>query len=124
MHLHTFEDLLLAAALQQQPQRLLLTFARAEVDPESGGRRTLVPAMCVDKQVGDLDTFANLAQEAATTGLDWDVVLVTTLSGSTGQLPDARRTDDALNAMVAAVRAGNLQRFVGFDRDGGVLQFH
>ena len=65
MQIANFEQLLIAAAVQPQPQRLLMTFALAEAEPEAtAGRTTLVPVMCVDKQVGELDTFANLAEEA------------------------------------------------------------
>lgn len=127
MHIDSFESLLVAAAVQSQPQQLLLTFTAAEAQPGShglGAPRTLVPVMCVSKQVGELDTFNNLAEEAGKMGAHWDVVLVTTLSGSGGRLPDAKRTDEAQQAAIAAIRAGQLERFLAFDRDGGILQFH
>lgn len=128
MQIATFEELLVAAAVQPQPQRLLMTFAVAEPEPEpdhpaSAPRRTtLVPVMCVDKQVGELDTFANLAEESERMGQEWDVLLVTSLSGQNGRLPDTRQTDDALRQMVELVRAGQMERLLAFDRSGDLLR--
>ena len=97
MQINSFEDLILAAAMQAQPQRLLIAFAVAEAEPDpapgAAGRTTLVPVMCVDKQVGELDTYANLVAEAQTMGQPWDVMLISTLSGQNGVLPDPQRTD-------------------------------
>lgn len=125
MNIATFEELLIAAAIQSQPQRLLLTFARAEAEPDARpgapARSTLVPVMCVDKQVGELDTFGNLAEEAQHMGQPWDVVLITTLSGQSGRLPDAARTDAALNQMLLHIQQGKLDRMLAFDRSGDLL---
>ena len=124
MNIATFEELLIAAAVQQQPQRLLMTFAVAEPESgaASGGRTTLVPVMCVDKQVGELDTFDNLAEEARRMGQAWDVVLVTSLSGQGGRLPDAAQTDAALNLMVQSIQNGKMDRLLAFDRGGDLLR--
>jgi hypothetical protein len=125
MNIATFEELLIAAAIQSQPQRLLLTFARAEPEPDAKpgapARSTLVPLMCVDKQIGELDTFANLAEESRHMGQAWDVVLVTTLAGQSGRLPDAARTDAALNQMIQRIQQGKLDRMLAFDRAGDLL---
>jgi hypothetical protein len=122
MQIATFEELLLAAAVQPQPQRLLLTFAVAEAEPDAApGRSTLVPVMCVDKQVGELDTFANLMEEAQAMGRAWDVVLITSLSGRDGRLPDTRRTDAALNQMILQIQQGRMERLMAFDRAGALL---
>ena len=127
MNIDSFEGLLVAAALQQEPQQLLLAFAVAENEPgpvsgRDAVRQTLVPVMCVAKQVGELDTFANLAEEAGNMGAHWDVVLVSTLGGSAGQLPDSRRTDAALQQMIGLIQAGDMARFVAFDRSGDMLR--
>jgi hypothetical protein len=125
MQIATFEELLIAAAVQPQPQRLLMTFALAEAEPQaSAGRTTLVPVMCVDKQVGELDTFANLAEEAENMGQEWDVLLVTSLSGQNGVLPDHQQTDDALREMVQIIRQGQMERMLAFDRSGDLLRHH
>lgn len=127
MNITSFEDLLVAAALQPEQQRLLLTFTAAEAEPGSApgapARTTLVPIMCVDKQIGQLDTFNNLVQEAAQMGQHWDILLVTTLSGTATQLPDEQKTEAALNKMVNAIRDGDLGRFLAFDRSGDLLQY-
>jgi len=127
MNIATFEELLIAAAVQPQPQRLLLTFARAEAEPDAApgtpARSTLVPVMCVDKQVGELDTFGNLAEEAQHMGQPWDVVLITTLSGQSGLLPDAARTDAALNQMLLHIQQGKLERMLAFDRSGDLMAY-
>ena len=123
MNIATFEELLIAAAVQPQPQRLLMTFAVAEPEENGApGRATLVPVMCVDKQVGELDTFANLAEEAGHMGQPWDVLLVTTLSGQGGLLPDHKQTDAALNKMLSAIKNGQMDRLLAFDRSGDLLQ--
>lgn len=126
MNIATFEELLLAAAVQRQPQRLLMTFAVAEPEsdaaPGAPARTTLVPVMCVDKQVGELDTFDHLAEEARRTGQAWDVLLVTSLSGQGGRLPDAAQTDAALNLMVQSIQNGKMDRLLAFDRGGDLLR--
>lgn len=126
MNIDSFEDLLVAAAMQDEPQRLLLAFAAAEAEPgpvQGAPRQTLVPVMCVAKQVGELDTFANLAQEAQAMNTHWDVMLVSTLGGRGGLLPDSARTDAALQQMIGAIQAGQMARLLAFDRAGDLLRF-
>ncbi|MYM33456.1 hypothetical protein GTP38_03780 [Duganella sp. FT94W] len=127
MNIATFEELLIAAAVQPEQQRLLLTFAVAEPEPDTTpgvrARTTLVPVMCVDKQVAELDTFANLAEEAKRMGQNWDVLLVTTLSGTASQLPDNEQTEAALRKMIKAIRHGQMERLLAFDRGGDLLQY-
>lgn len=128
MHINSFEDLILAAAMQAQPQRLLIAFAIAEAEPDpapgKAGRTTLVPVMCVDKQVGELDTYANLVAEAQTMGQPWDVMLISTLSGQNGVLPDPQRTDAAFNQMLGHIQQGQMERMLAFDRSGDLLRYH
>ena len=126
MNIDSFEGLLVAAAMQDEPQRLLLAFAASEAEPgptAAAPRQTLVPVMCVAKQVGELDTFANLEAEAGKMGVHWDVVLVSTLSGVAGLLPDSGRTDAALQKMVGYIQAGQMERFAAFGRGGAVLHY-
>lgn len=126
MNIRSFEDLLIAAALQLTPQRLLLAFAIAEPEPAPAPgtppRSTLVPVMCVDKQVGELDTFGNLTEEARRTGQAWDVLLVSSLSGQPGRLATPQQTDAALDSMVQAIRHGQMDGMLAFDRDGELLR--
>ena len=126
MNIDSFEGLLVAAAMQDEPQRLLLAFAASEAEPgptAAAPRQTLVPVMCVAKQVGELDTFANLEAEASKMGKHWDVVLVSTLGGAGGLLPDSKRTDAALEKMVSYIRSGQMDRFAAFGRGGAVLHY-
>jgi hypothetical protein len=127
MNIATFEELLIAAALQPQQQRLLMTFAAAEPEPDAApgtpARTTLVPVMCVDKQAGELDTFDNLAEEASRMGQEWDVLLVTTLSGTASQPPGREQTDAALRKMITAIRHGQMGNLLAFDRSGDLLQY-
>ena len=99
MSISSFEDLLLGAAQQPDPQRMLFVFAEKglpEDSPagqvekfraESGG--TLSPVVCVDKAVTDVNSFAALVQESETTGQHWDIVLVACLAGKKGSAPSA-----------------------------------
>ena len=74
MNISSFDDLLVAARQQVEPQRLLFVFASAELPPDStaaqrehflaGQGGALVPVMCVDKIPGELLTFADLVQES------------------------------------------------------------
>lgn len=128
MLINSFEDLLLAAAMQTVPQRLLIAFAQAEAEPDAAPgappRTTLVPVMCVDKQVGELDTFAHLVEESQAMGQRWDVMLISTLSGQDGVLPDPQRTEAALNMMLGQIQQGQMERMLAFDRSGDLLHHH
>jgi hypothetical protein len=132
MNISTFEDLLLAARAQTQPQRLLLVFAGAtlpdDATPEqrarfdAGESGELAPLMCVDKDPFALDGFDALAAEALAFGQPWVLVFAAALSGSAGQAPAEARVADALQRMVEAVRAGELGNFIPFDRQGHAVQ--
>ena len=131
MQLEHFDDLLLAARSQTQPQRLLLLFAVAELpedataqqraDFAAGHGGALVPAMCVDKDPDELTGFAALAQEAAQMGAPWHMVFVSTLSGSQGQPPAAERVETALNHMVSALQQGAIGNMLPFNREGDAV---
>ena len=80
MDITHFDDFLAAARQQNEPQRLLFTFAVAELPGdanaaqkaafERGEGGALVPAVCVDKALDELSTFAAFAQEAEQFSLD------------------------------------------------------
>ena len=57
-------------------------------------------------------------------GQEWDVLLVTSLSGQNGVLPNPQQTDDALREMVQIVRQGQMDRLLAFDRSGDLLRHH
>lgn len=132
MDISHFNDLLQAARLQSEPQRLLLVFAGASLPADAtaaqragfdaGQSGELAPLMCVDKDPGALTDFAALAAEAATLGPDWALVFAAALSGQGGQPPSASRVDAALQRMVDAVKSGQLAGLIPFDRQGEAVQ--
>lgn len=133
MTLANFQDLLDACLQQPQPQRLLFTFARIElpaaateaqrarVQTRQGGN--LAPSLCVDKAPEEVASFAALVEESKTTGLDWDIVFVASLSGRAGIAPSTDEAAQPLRFMVNAINEGRVAEFAAFDRDGDVLQF-
>ena len=132
MDISHFDDLLQAARLQSEPQRLLLVFAEATLPAgasaeqraafEAGESGELAPLMCVDKDPHALASFEALAAEAAASGPGWALVFAAALSGQAGQPPSAARVDAALQQMVEAVRSGDLARLIPFDRSGSAVQ--
>jgi len=131
--IESFGDLLRAARAQAQPQQLLFVFAGAELPAgasaaqraafEAGEGGELVPLMCVDKPATELRSFEALAEEAARAGPPWAVVFSAALSGRSGQPPSAADTDAALQHMVEAIKAGRLDGFLPFGRDGLPVRF-
>ncbi len=133
MQLSSFNDLLRAARQQPEPQRLLFVFARVEL-PEAataeqrerferreGG--TLSPCLCVDKAPSEVASFEALAAESANTGLDWDLLFVSSLGGRAGIAPGSDEAAQPLRFMVNAINNGRVADFAVFDRDGGIVQF-
>ena len=74
MDISSFDDLLQAARMQPEPQRLLFVFAAVELPDdatpaqrarfEAGQGGALVPLMCVDKTPQELASFDVLVAEA------------------------------------------------------------
>ncbi len=128
MDISTFDDLLQAAREQADPQRLLLVFAGASLPEgataeqrarfDAGESGELAPLMCVDKDPHALADFQALVVEAATLGPAWALVFAAALSGRAGQAPSESQVDAALQRMVEAVRAGDLDRLIPFDGRG------
>lgn len=132
MDISSFDELLLAARGQSEPQRLLLVFAGAGLPAgatteqktrfEAGESGELAPLMCVDKDPHALADFQALLVESATLGPHWALVFAAALSGQQGLPPAAGVVDAALQRMVESVRSGELDRFVPFDREGHAVQ--
>jgi hypothetical protein len=128
MSLATFQDLLDAAGRQPEPQRLLFVFARVDLPEHATDEQrqryqqreggTLSPCLCVDKAPAEVVSFDALATESATTGQDWDIVFVGSLSGRAGIAPT-----QPLRFMLNAINNGRVADFAAFDRSGAVLQF-
>ena len=131
MQISTFDDLLNAARAQPMPQRLLLVFANAELpdectpqqrsDFQAGHGGALVPQMCVDKSPHELQSFAQLMQEASQFPGEWQVVLASTLTGSVNAEPEEAAIDQALEQMVASVKAGQMHNILVFDTHGDAM---
>ena len=125
MTIDSFATLLDAARARPETQLMLLTFAAMEAEPGMPDRQALTPVACVDKRAPDIASFAALADEAhgALGGAQWDVLLVSTLSGSALQWPDERQAEAALRAMIAAIRLGRMEKMLAFDRAGMPLRW-
>lgn len=128
MDICTFQDLLLAARQQLQPQRLLLVFAGATLPSdanaeqrarfEAGESGELAPLMCVDKDPRAVADFDALVTEAQAMEQPWALVFAAALCGVDGKAPADAAVSAALQRMVEAVRVGELANFIPFDREG------
>ena len=129
-----FDQLLHAASVQPEPQRLLFVFAGAELPPdatpaqreefEAGRGGTLHPLACVDKGLEELTSFDALVEEAGRASPGWRVVFMAGLPGLDGRAPTAAMVDSALEVMVEGVHSGKFGGFLALDRSGEPLAFH
>lgn len=116
----TFSELLKAAEEQEQPQRLLLLFAKA--DGQSGKKKgeqegSLSPVMCVDKLPEEITSFSALSEEADSISKEWDFMFVVGLSGENGNPPSPEDAEPYLNQMANNLATGqDLSQYVIFDR--------
>jgi hypothetical protein len=116
----TFEQLLVAATEQDEPQRLLLLFAKAESDTikkKDEQHGTLSPVMCVDKLPEEISSFKALSEEADAISTEWDFVITIGLSGKDGITPSTEDAEPFLNQMTNNLTSGqDLSQYVIFDR--------
>ena len=128
MTISSFDDLLSAARQQPLPQRLLFVFTSAELpddctpeqraDFEAGHGGALVPMACVDKSPHEIENFADLSAQAKAFGQPWVMVFAAALSGMAGVPPTSEEVRAPLDAMVEAIKAGDLGRFIPFNAQG------
>jgi hypothetical protein len=126
--METFDDLLAASSRQEQPQRLLLVFAVAELPEgastaqrlafEHGEGGHLRPTVCVDRLPAEIGSFAALQTEAAGIAGAWDMLFVAAMAGRGGHAPNADEAVQPLRMMVEQVRTGRLARFLAVRPDG------
>lgn len=128
MNISTFDELLQAARLQPEPQRLLFVFAdaqlpedataeqRASFEAAEGG--TLVPLMTAHKAPDELTGFQALADESCGFGPDWRIVFAAAMSGTGGKQPTSVDAEAALLRMVDAIKLGAIGALIPFDRHG------
>ncbi|NOQ36658.1 MAG: ribonucleotide reductase subunit alpha [Methylococcaceae bacterium] len=125
---------MLAAKQQPEPQRLLFVFLRTSLSKEakdkekqqfhSGQGGELQPIMCVDKNLDELGSFAELVEESKQMQQDWQIVLIAGLAGKNGRFPDASEAEQPLNIMVQTVeQGGDLSKYLAFDKEGTLIQF-
>ena len=133
MNIESFDDLIQAAALQTQPQRLLFVFAGADLPadctPEQresflqGQGGELVPLMYVDKLPQELPSFAALEEESRTFGKEWSIVFAAAMSGRDGHAPTSEDAEKPLLDMVEQIKQGSLYSFIPFNRQGETVSF-
>ena len=133
MNITCFSDLLHAAKIQPEPQRLLFVFAGAELPLAAsleqraqfanGEGGELAPLMCVDKAVDEVAHFDVLVAEAAEAGPPWAIVFTTALSGRAGKMPTPLDAQVPLQQMVDSIKAGRLDVMLPFNRRGESVQF-
>lgn len=120
-----FDDLLKAAHEQEDAQRLLLLFANAESESKkhkSTQRGTVSPVMCVDKLPQDIPSYTALIAEADKMSKDWNLVLITSLSGKGPVAPSTEDAEPVLNQMTNNLTSGqNIAQYVIFDREGNAV---
>lgn len=130
MNIASFDDLILAARSQAEPQRLLLVFTGSELPDDStpeqreafaqGRGGVLVPLMSVDKLPEELTSFADLVEESAQFAKDW--LLVFAAGFPLAHALTSEAADAPLQAMVEAIRRGDHASFISFDRSGEAMQ--
>lgn len=128
----SFDELLELALQQPDAQRLLLVLLRAEPEDEGTqhgdgdaieGKGTLQPVMATDREVDEELRLDALVEEADQSGLQWDLILVSSLSAAGGRMPTAEEADPHLKQMAEAVEAGaDLSGFAVFDRAGSPVE--
>lgn len=133
MNILCFADLLGAARSQPDPQRLLFVFAgsalpvdatepqRQQFERNQGGE--LTPLMCVDKAVDELTHFDALAAEAVQAGPPWSIMFAAAMSGRNGAAPSSAEARAPLQKMIDAIKSGQLNGMLPFDRHGDPVQF-
>lgn len=133
MLIQTFDDLLTTARQQPDAQRLLFVFAIAELPEDAsleqkkryrdGIGGALTPLMEVDKLPDELRDFEHLISESmefakGTRAEEWSMVFCAALGGD-GPRPPAREDADLpLRQMTNAIRMGEIDRYIVFDRMG------
>ncbi|MBL4942106.1 MAG: ribonucleotide reductase subunit alpha [Colwellia sp.] len=123
----TFKELLELTHQQEQPQRLIFLFAKAESkNPKKSKKHqqgTISPVMCVDKLPEELTTFTALKKEADSIEKDWTFVFIASLSGENGMTPSQDDAEPFLNKMANDVQTGNnVSRYVIYDREENPIE--
>lgn len=126
-----YNDLIKATESEDEPQRLLFVFCRAELPDdasadekaafERGEGGALTPVICVDKTPEEAPVFDALVDESRRTGQDWDVVFVAAMSGRGGIAPTSDEAQQPMTMMVEAIRLGSLGNYLPLDKSGNAV---
>jgi hypothetical protein len=132
VNISSFDDLLIAARAQLQPQRLLFVFAAIELPEDAtvaererfdrGEGGAFVPRMCVDKSPDEIKSFKLLTQEAGALCQTWGMVFAAAMAGAPGQPPTSEQAAAPLKKMVDDICAGRMHAYIPFGRDGQAVQ--
>lgn len=124
----SYSDLMQAVHQQDEPQRLLFVFCRAELPDdaseeekagfERGEGGALTPVVCVDKAPDEVSEFPVLVEESHQTGEGWDVVFVAAMSGRGGVAPSSDEAQQPLTMMVESIRLGHVGGYLPLDQNG------
>ncbi|WP_373000343.1 ribonucleotide reductase subunit alpha [Marinobacter sp.] len=127
----SYSDLIQASRSQQEAQRLLFVFCRAELPDdasaderaafERGEGGALTPVICVDKTPDEAPDFDALAEESRTTGQAWDVVFIAAMSGRGGMAPSTDEAQQPLTMMVESIRLGHISNYLPLDSQGNAV---
>ena len=134
MNIQSYQDLLQAAAMQPEPQRLLFVFAKAELPNgytdsqkqnfEQGQGGALAPVLCVDKLPEEVSAFQQLVTESAHTCIDWDIAFVSAMGGRGGFPPNSDEAVQPLQMMMQKIQGGMIADFLTFDKNGELVALY
>ncbi|MBC7183333.1 MAG: ribonucleotide reductase subunit alpha [Marinobacter sp.] len=127
----SYNDLIRASRSQQEAQRLLFVFCRAELPDEAseeekaaferGEGGALTPVICVDKTPDEAPDFQALVEESRATGQTWDVVFIAAMSGRGGMAPSTDEAQQPLTMMVESIRLGHIGNYLPLDAEGNAV---
>ncbi|AOY86697.1 ribonucleotide reductase subunit alpha [Marinobacter salinus] len=127
----SYSDLIHASRSQQEAQRLLFVFCRAELPDdaspeekaafERGEGGALTPVICVDKTPEEAPDFSALADESHATGQAWDVVFVAAMSGRGGVAPGTDEARQPMTMMVESIRLGHISNYLPLNTSGEAI---
>lgn len=129
--IESYEDFILAAMGQPEPQRLLFVFAKAELPRgyteeqqqrfAEGEGGVLTPVVCVDKLPGEVMHFKDLVEESKNTGVEWDIAFVGAVAGRDGFPPMAEDAEMHLTTMMNKINSGIIAEYLTFNKQGELI---
>jgi hypothetical protein len=129
--MQTFDEFLVVARQQPEPQRLLLVFALADLAGDAspaqraahanGEAGALTPAVCVDRTPEEIGTFDALLLESAQAIDHWDILFVAAMDGRVGHVPNSDEAVQPMRMMVEQIRDGRVSRLLAINRQGDLV---